>query len=1059
MVLYRNRLGSPLNNYFVYNRNNSLMAVPDAVRSLVERYEFNRPVYLKGQKNETELRREFLDPFFRALGWDVDNNKGYSEAYKEVAHEDPIRIRGQTKFIDYAFRVGGMRKFICEAKKPAVTIKDDLDSALQLRRYAWNAGLKLSILTNFEEFSVYDCNVPIRKEDTPATARIAFITYNDYLERWDRIASVLSPDAILKGSYDKYVATNGEKHGTAGVDEKFLEDIEDWRLKLARNIALRNPALTVEQLNTAVQLIIDRIIFLRICEDRGIEHYETLRNLAESEDVYAKLCSLFRSADDKYNSGLFHFVEEPGRDELPDTLTPSLVVDDTVLKNIIHRLYYPESPYEFSVIPSEILGHVYEQFLGKVIRLTASHRADVDDKPEVRKAGGVFYTPSYIVDYIVEKTVGELLKRKTPRDVAAIRICDPACGSGSFLLGAYQYLLDWHRDWYIDKLVPVLADHTATSPEVRALLPEPARSGKAAKKEGIYELPVYKTSNGDGSKLRSDWKLTTAERKRILLNNIFGVDIDAQAVEVTKLSLLLKVLEEESEENVSKQLKLTAERALPSLHHNIRCGNSLVAPDFFDYKQSHPFNMEERKRINAFDWKAEFPHVMAAGGFDAVIGNPPYVRQESLKEQKEYFQTHYAVYQGTADLYAYFIEKGISLLREGGIFSYIVANKWLRANYGKPLRKFLLAKQIEEIVDFGDLPVFADATTYPCILRVSNAKLSREFCVSKVDTLEFPDLAEYVRGHRHSIDQKTLTDGGWTLGDKRTEDLLKKLLQSVGRPLEEYVMGGIYYGIKTGLNKAFVIDEKTKNKLIEEDPKSAGLIKPFLAGKDIKRYQSPNNSDKYLIFSKQGIDIDQYPAILNHLKNYKDELTPRPENWTGDWKGRAPGPYQWYELQTPIAYYQEFEKNKIILPDISVRGNYTLDTNWHYCANTCYFIGSDSKYLLGLLNSKLMDYISRQTFAVYRGGYLRFFSQYLNKLPIYTPDFDKIADKARHDRMVDLVTQMLSLHEYLQKAKTDQERRLVQQEIEAMDVKIDALVYELYGLTVEEIAVIEADSA
>ncbi|MFZ1903375.1 MAG: type I restriction enzyme HsdR N-terminal domain-containing protein [Methanoregula sp.] len=365
------------------------MPAPQAVLDLVQRYEFNRPVYHKGQKNETELRREFLDPFFRALGWDVDNNKSWSEAYKEVAHEDPIRIRGQTKHIDYSFRVGGARKFICEAKKPAVALKDDLDAALQLRRYAWNAGLKLSILTNFEEFAVYDCNVPLRKEDTAATARIAYFPYTEYEKRWDRIATVFSPEGIQKGSFDKYVATNGEKHGTAGVDEKFLEDIENWRLLLARNIALRNIGLSQEEVNTAVQLIIDRIIFLRICEDRGIEHYETLHALSHNEGVYARVCDLFRLADDKYNSGLFHFAEEPGRDEIPDTLTPTLVIDDSVLKTIIRRLYYPESPYEFSVIPAEILGQVYEQFLGKVIKLSASHRADVEDKPEVRKAGGV----------------------------------------------------------------------------------------------------------------------------------------------------------------------------------------------------------------------------------------------------------------------------------------------------------------------------------------------------------------------------------------------------------------------------------------------------------------------------------------------------------------------------------------------------------------------------------------------------------------------------------------------------------------------------------------------
>jgi hypothetical protein len=1032
------------------------MPVPLAVLNLIQRYEANRRDYHKGQKNETELRREYLDQFFRALGWDVDNNKGWSEAYKEVAHEDPIRIRGQTKRIDYSFRVGGARKFICEAKKPAVPIKDDLDAALQLRRYAWNAGLKLSILTNFEEFAVYDCNVPIRKEDSAATARIAFFPYTEYEKRWDRIAAVFSPNGIQKGSFDRYVATNGEKHGTAGVDEKFLEDIENWRLILARNIALRNTGLTQEDVNNAVQLIIDRIIFLRICEDRGIEKYETLHAISHDESIYARLCDQFRLADEKYNSGLFHFAAEPGRDEMPDTLTPTLTIDNAVLKTIINRLYYPESPYEFSVIPAEILGQVYEQFLGKVIRLSAGHRADVEDKPDVRKAGGVFYTPAYIVDYIVKTTVKGQVRGKTPREVSKLSIVDPACGSGSFLLGAYQFLLDWHRDWYIEKLVPVLIDHAVSSPEVMALLPDPAVSGRAAKKEGTYELPIYKAAIGDQSKMRSNWRLTTAERKRILLNNIFGVDIDTQAVEVTKLSLLLKVLEEESEEHVSKQLKISAERALPSLHHNIRCGNSLIAPDYFDLKQAHPFNMAERKRTNAFDWMQEFPQVMKAGGFDVVIGNPPYVRQESLKDQKEYYQSQYAVYQGTADLYAYFIEKGISLLRLGGIFSYIVANKWMRANYGKPLRKFLLTKQIEEIVDFGDLPVFKSATTYPCILRVRNAKSAGEFPVSKVETLDFAYLADYVQAHRHPIEQATLTDGGWTLGDKRTELLLKKL-RNTGTPLEEFVMGEIYYGIKTGLNKAFVIDEQIKNKLTEEDGKSAEIIKPFLLGKDIKRYEPLDTQGKFLIFTRHGIDIIQYPAILNYLKQFKNELIPKPSDWSGEkWEGRKPGAYEWYEVQDTIDYFAEFEKPKIMYPDIAPRGYFTFDEKGSfYCANTGYFIVTDKKYLLGILNSRLITYYYSKVAALIRGGYLRFFTQDIAKLPIYVPDFDKLADKTRHDRMVSLVTHILELNRYLPQAKTDQEHRLVQQDIDATDVRIDALVYELYGLTPEEIAVVE----
>jgi hypothetical protein len=527
------------------------METPEAITRLIERYEFHRAAYMRNQYNEAQLRREFIDPFFRALDWDVDNNKGFSEAYKEVAHEDPIKIRGETKFLDYSFRIGGVRKFIVEAKKPSVRISEDADSAYQLRRYGWNAGLKLSILTNFEEFAVYDCERKPLLTDTASTARIEYFTYKDYPAKWERIATIFAQENILRGSFDKFALSAKEKRGTATVDEAFLEEIEGWRKELAQNIALRNPSLSVDELNHAVQLIIDRIIFLRISEDRSIEKYGRLNALREGDQVYPRLAALFREADDRYNSGLFYFQEERGRDEPPDTLTLGLTVDDKVIKEIIKRLYYPDSPYEFSALPAHLLGQVYEQFLGKVIRLTPSHQAKVEEKPEVKKAGGVYYTPAFIVEYIVNSTVGEWVKDKTPREVSELKVLDPACGSGSFLLGAYQYLLDWHRDWYIQHLVPLLAEgKTGTSPEVKALLPEPSR-----KKQ--IDLPIYKAMpNGGQSRVRSDWKLTTAEKKRILLNNIFGVDIDSQAVEVTKLSLLLKVLEGENEQTLSKQLTL-----------------------------------------------------------------------------------------------------------------------------------------------------------------------------------------------------------------------------------------------------------------------------------------------------------------------------------------------------------------------------------------------------------------------------------------------------------------------------------------------------------------------
>ena len=693
------------------------------------------------------------------------------------------------------------------------------------------------------------------------------------------------------------------------------------------------------------------------------------------------------------------------------------------------------------MLPAEILGQIYEQFLGKVIRLDEGHNALVEDKPEVKKAGGVKYTPAYIVEYIVQNTIAPLLEGKTMQEAANLRVLDPACGSGSFLIVAYQHLLDWHKEWYIQNLVPLM--ESGRMAEIRRLLP--AAPATKSRKGRSLELPVYQ---GKGE----EWKLTTAERKRILLNNIFGVDIDRQAVEVTKLSLLLKVLEGENEETISKQLKLFAERALPDLSRNIKCGNSLVGWDIL--KDNPGLSGEEIARINPFDWEREFPEVFLKDGFDVVIGNPPYVRQEGLGEFKGYFQKHYKVYHGTADLYTYFVERGVSLLREAGIFSYIVANKWMRANYGAPLRRWLKEQCMEEIIDFGDLQVFQGATTYPCIMRIKKSAPKTSFDVTQVKTQDFRDLGEYVREDHYSMNQKALEDNGWSLADERTQSLLDKI-KSKGVTLGEYVGGKIYYGIKTGLNEAFVIDEVTRARLITEDPKSGELIKPFLAGRDIKRYEQPK-SDKYLIFTRHGVNIDDYPAIKEYLRQFKDRLMPKPKNWTGiEWNGRKPGAYQWYEIQDTIDYYEEFEKPKIIVPAIVRAASYAYDRTSIYSNDKTSIIPTDDLYLLGILCSKVADIVIHSISSTKQGGYYEYKPMYVSQIPIRSIDFSDPADVARHDRMVSLVEKILALHKQLPEAATPHERTALQRQIEATDGQIDALVYELYALTEEEIGIVE----
>ncbi|MDR1956884.1 MAG: N-6 DNA methylase, partial [Treponema sp.] len=533
------------------------------LRSLSALFEANYAQYKSAEYDESNTRTDFIDTFFELLDWDVRNEFGASEQYRDVIREDKVTIEGQKKAPDYCFRIGGVRKFFVEAKKPAVNIKESAEPAYQVRRYAYTAKLPLSILTDFEEFAVYDTRIKPDKNDKASAVRIFYCTFKEYEQYFDFIYNTFSKNAILKGSFDKYVEENKNKKGSSEVDAELLHLVEEWRVELAKNIAIRNNNISIYNLNTVVQKIIDRIMFLRIAEDWGIEDADLLKTVSQCFDVYNRLNQIFVKANIKYNSGLFK----------TESWIENAAIDDQVLRNIIVNLYYPDCPYEFSVLPVEILGNMYEKFLGKTIRfkgVKGGHSAVIEEKPEVRKAGGVFYTPQYIVEYIVKNTVGYLVNGKTPSEITKLRIVDPACGSGSFLVGAYQYLLGFHLDYYTNE-----------------------KNRKAAiKKEKIYEVA------------HNAYKLTIVEKQRILQNNIYGVDIDHQAVEVTKLSLYLKLLENEGREAAGQLFKFSDLTLLPNLENNIKCGNSLVGTDFYS-QGDLGLTEEEQFKINCFDWEKE----------------------------------------------------------------------------------------------------------------------------------------------------------------------------------------------------------------------------------------------------------------------------------------------------------------------------------------------------------------------------------------------------------------------------------------------------------------------
>ncbi|MCX6668826.1 MAG: restriction endonuclease subunit M, partial [Methanothrix sp.] len=334
------------------------MAVPERILELVDRFESDIDKYKSLSYNEEDIKIDFINPLFEALGWDVGNKTNKPPALREVKFEDSVDVQGRVKNPDYSFRLDRARKFFVEAKKPAVDIEGGMNPAFQLRSYAWSANLPVSIVTDFEEFAVYDCRSQPFKFDKPTNSRLFIIKYYEFEKRWDEIASLFSKEAVQNGSLESIPAPKGKK-----VDEALLEDISEWREALAVNIEKMNPDLDQKSLNHAVQMTIDRILFLRICEDRFIEDYGRLKKLIDGENVYRRLFELFEEADKRYNSGLFHFHPEEDRDNF-DTITPSIIIEDKVLKKIIQGLYFPDSPYVFSEIPAEILGRVYEQFLG-----------------------------------------------------------------------------------------------------------------------------------------------------------------------------------------------------------------------------------------------------------------------------------------------------------------------------------------------------------------------------------------------------------------------------------------------------------------------------------------------------------------------------------------------------------------------------------------------------------------------------------------------------------------------------------------------------------------------
>lgn len=1001
------------------------------LQTLVAHYVRERDQYVRPTSayNETQLRADFLDPLLDILGWDVKNSRGVPQYRREVILEDTIQIEGDEaeltrKKPDYALRLDTERKLFVEAKKPRIRIEQDRQAAFQVRRYGWNARLPISVLTNFDKLIIYDCVPRPHHTDDSNVARLKVYDHTQYAAAFDELYDLLSRESVYSGRFDTLFPMDTERVGTEVFDDYFLQQIERWRAALSRSLASRNPDLSEAELNFLVQRLINRIIFLRICEDRDLERYKTLYDITGYDD----LKQLFQDADRRYNSGLFDFIE--------DGLSLNVDLDSSVLVSIFQELYYPQSPYAFSVVEANVLGEIYELFLGREIRLTPS-AVEIIEKPEVVASGGVVPTPTFIVENIVARAVAPRVEGKAPAELSDYRIADICCGSGAFLLGAFDYLLSYYLEWYLNDGAEKHADK------------------------------LYQGQQGV-------WHLSLMEKQRILLTHIFGVDINIQAVEVTRFSLLLKLLENESNGAVQAYTARYRRGALPKLDGNVQYGNSLIDSRYFDFDEAAGSSQTRIAQINPFDWKERFPVIMRSGGFDTVIGNPPYIRIQNMVRYSEaevrYYQWSESPYSTARadnfDKYALFIEKALSLLKPHGLLGYIVPYKFLTIRSGKTLRKLLAGgRHLAAITHFGVLQVFGKArSTYTCILIASRDEQER-FTVEHVT-----DLAQWRLGVQRQITEHRVDSIGeapWELLSPETADLFDRLRHENPTILAD--VASIFVGIQTSADKLYIFTaiSETVDTVTFDDITGIrwtiekGVLRRALMDMQLSAFSRPQ-ANSYIIFPYKingnraiPYSIDemqtQFPRCWGYLQNHESKLRARnlqtPEIWHG------------YGRTQSLTRFNGAPK--LIWPVLSLEPRYAYDdqdilftgggNGPYYGLRTRPDTPLSIFYLQAILSHPIFEAMVASVASPFRGGYKSHSKQFLQGLPIRQIDITKRDEKAAHDAIVTSVQQLIRANDELRTATLPQHQQSLRTQSTVLKQRIDRLIEQLYGIQVTDL--------
>ena len=951
---------------FIFNK----IDAKNNLKELINRFKVNYEFYNNSKYNESECRLEFIDEFLKDFGWDVQNSNGKSPNLKEVVVESYEQELGKP---DYTMTFNGISTFFVEAKKPAVNILDNSDCSFQTRRYGWSAKHRISILTNFKELLIYDCSDMPKSNDPTSKNLIAKYNYLEYFDKYDEIYELISKEIVYNGKFEEKFKSFSAIGQT--IDEMFLKQINDWRVQLGQEL-FNIKGGNIEDINIEIQEFINEIVFLRICEDRNLPLYKTLQKSISIDSMLQKeLEKIIEIADKRYNSGIFkerNIINE---------------LDKNILKNIITDLYYPNSPYDFTVISSNILGEIYEVFISETLIVKNNEVILQDKKENLNRA--IVTTPYDVVKFMVSKSLEKFTNKKSPEEIKKLRIADIACGSGIFLTEVLDYLINYCQDWY----------------------------EKNKKYDNLEETYT------------NTYKLTYKEKKEILTNCLYGVDIDYQAVEVAKFSLLLKVLENETEETV-----INEKPVLPSLDSNIVNGNSLI-----DLEMIEDATTDELINIRPFS----FNDINGGNKFDLIIGNPPYVKTEDMiklqdkKEVQAYKSKYYVAYK-QFDKYFLFIQRAVDLVKDDGTVCYIVPNKFINNVAGEKIRELISEnKYLKMFIDFNYQQVFKDKTIYSSIIWLNKSK-EENFEYSYINSYE-----EWIINNKSNIYTEIscneIDKNPWILSmDLEKMKELKKLfnnsirLSEIARP---------FNGVQTSLNRIYeikgkeILGENENYIIINKNGKKYNIEKEVL-----KMYFQPINkveknvnsfdplvTDKYIIFpyDKNGelidINLSQYSGIKEYLLDNYDLIVPK--QISGKSTGRdVPNANEnnWYQFGRVQAINEFNNEEKLIVGVMSKEPMFMYDNEnlVIQSGGTAGYCGIKMKennkydlfFLQAYLSHPIISDVMEKMGSDFEGGFYSRGTQVLEKLPIINVDFENEKEKALYDKIVEKTKKIYELN-------------------------------------------------